>query len=130
MYLILMWQNTYLFAITFEKNLIPQLGIINWINFRKEVHMKELSGSKIRELKALAHHLNPVVQIGQKGVTENVIKAFEKAVDDHELIKVKFVDFKEDKKELSLNLSRETGAALVDIIGNVAIFYREKVEDQ
>lgn len=92
--------------------------------------MKELSGSKIRELKALAHHLNPVVQIGQKGVTENVIKAFEKAVDDHELIKVKFVDFKEDKKELSLNLSRETGAALVDIIGNVAIFYREKVEDQ
>jgi RNA-binding protein len=91
--------------------------------------MEELSGRKKRELKSLAHHLNPVVLIGHKGLSENVIKAFEKAIDDHELMKVKFTDFKEDKKELSLNLSRETGAALVDIIGNVAIFYREKEDD-
>lgn len=90
--------------------------------------MKELSGRQRRELKSRAHHLNPVVQIGQKGLTENVKKAFEKTIDDHELIKVKFVDFKEDRRDLSLDLSRETGASLVDIIGNVAIFYREKVE--
>jgi RNA-binding protein len=92
--------------------------------------MKELSGRQRRELKSLAHHLNPVVQIGQKGLSESVIKAFEKTIDDHELIKVRFVDFKEDKKQLSLDLSRETGAALVDIIGNVSIFYREKSEDK
>ena len=92
--------------------------------------MEELSGSRRRELKSLAHHLNPVLQIGHKGLSENVIKAFEKTIDDHELIKVRFTDFKEDKKALSLDLSRETGAALVDIIGNVAIFYREKPEDQ
>lgn len=91
--------------------------------------MKELSGPQRRELKSRAHHLNPVLQIGQKGLTENVIKAFEKTINDHELIKVKFVDFKEDRRELSLNLSRETGAALVDIIGNVAIFYREKAAE-
>jgi len=90
--------------------------------------MKELSGRERRDLKSRAHHLNPLLQIGQKGLTENVIKAFEKAIDDHELIKVKFIDFKEDRRGLSLNLSRETGAALVDIIGNVAIFYREKAE--
>lgn len=104
--------------------------LINWINLTKEVYMKELSGREKRDLKSRAHHLNPVVQIGYKGLSESLIKAFEKTIDDHELIKVKFVDFKEDKKELSLDLCRETGAALVDIIGNVAIFYREKPEEQ
>ena len=90
--------------------------------------MEELSGSRKRELKSMAHHLNPVIQIGQKGLSESLVKAFEKAIDDHELIKVKFVDFKESKRELAENLGRDTGSCLVEIIGNVAIFYREKEE--
>jgi RNA-binding protein len=79
----------------------------------------------IKKLKALAHHLDPVIQIGQKGLTENLVKAVDKALDDHELIKVKFLEFKEDKKELAVKIAESTKSLLVNIIGNVAIFYKE-----
>ncbi len=81
--------------------------------------------SGIKKLKALAHNLDPVVQIGQKGLTENLVKAVEKALDDHELIKVKFLEFKEDKKELAGEIAQATKSLLVNIIGNVAVFYKE-----
>ncbi|HOP28290.1 MAG TPA: ribosome assembly RNA-binding protein YhbY [Spirochaetota bacterium] len=90
--------------------------------------MTELNGRQRRKLKSLAHHLNPVVQIGQKGLTEALIKAVDKALSDHELIKVKFVDFKEEKHDLADDVVKETGSALVGMIGNIAILYRENPE--
>jgi len=90
--------------------------------------MAELNGRQRRKLKSLAHHLNPVVQIGQKGLTDSLIKAVDKALNDHELIKVKFVDFKEEKHELAEEVSSGTGSALVGMIGNIAILYRENPE--
>lgn len=92
--------------------------------------MTEISGSRVRELKSRAHHLKPVVMVGQKGITESLLEAMNKALDDHELIKVKFIEFKEDRRELSRELEEKTGSALVDIIGNMAIFYREKDENE
>ncbi len=61
-----------------------------------------LTNSQKRELKSLAHHLKPVVQIGQKGISENLLKAINQALDDHELIKIKFIDFK-DQKDIVMN---------------------------
>ena len=90
--------------------------------------MKELSGSQKRKLKSLAHHLKPVVLIGQKGITESLVKAVGKALEDHELIKVKFIDLKDEKVELSEKIVSETGAFLVNMIGNIAILYRENPE--
>ncbi|HOP62527.1 MAG TPA: ribosome assembly RNA-binding protein YhbY [Spirochaetota bacterium] len=90
--------------------------------------MAELNGRQKRKLKSLAHHLKPVVQIGQKGLTEALVKAVDRALTDHELIKVKFVDFKDEKHELASEVSNSTGANLVDMIGNIAIFYRENPE--
>ena len=90
--------------------------------------MTELNGRQKRKLKSLAHHLNPVVQIGQKGLTEALIKAIDKALNDHELIKVKFVDFKDEKRELAEEVSSETGSALVGMIGHIAILFRENPE--
>lgn len=90
--------------------------------------MTELNGRQRRKLKSLAHYLKPVVQIGQKGLTEALIKAVDRALSDHELIKVKFVDFKEEKHELAEEVAGGTGAALVDVIGNIAILYRENPE--
>ena len=90
--------------------------------------MTELNGRQRRKLRSLAHHLDPVVQIGQKGLTESLIKAVDKALSDHELIKVKFVDFKDEKHELAGEVSSATGSALVGIIGNIAILYRENPE--
>lgn len=90
--------------------------------------MTELNGRQRRKLKSLAHHLKPVVQIGQKGLTDSLIKAVDKALSDHELIKVKFVDFKEEKHDLAEEVVSGTGSALVGMIGNIAILYRENLE--
>jgi RNA-binding protein len=90
--------------------------------------MTDINGCQKRKLKSLAHHLNPVVQIGQKGLTEALIKAVDKALSDHELIKVKFVDFKDEKHNLAEDVVKETGSVLVNMIGNIAILYRENPE--
>jgi len=90
--------------------------------------MTELNGRQRRKLKSLAHHLNPVVQIGQKGLTEALIKAVDKALSDHELIKVKFVDFKDEKHDLAEEVVNETGSVLIGMIGNIVILYRENPE--
>lgn len=87
--------------------------------------MNKLGKEQIKKLKAMAHELKPVVHIGQKGITESLVTSFEKALDDHELIKAKFIDFKDEKKELTSELAEKCSAHIVNIIGNIAIFYRE-----
>jgi RNA-binding protein len=77
-----------------------------------------------RKLKSLAHHLKPVLQVGQKGLTESLITAADQALEDHELIKIKFMDFKEDKREITDEIASRTGAETVTIIGNIAVLYR------
>ena len=82
--------------------------------------------SKIRSrLLREAHHLKPVVMIGKEGLTPEVVAAVEKALEDHELIKVKFLDFKEEKKAISQDIATRLEAFLVRIIGNIAIFYKQ-----
>jgi len=85
-----------------------------------------LKGFQKKFLRGLAHKLQPVVYIGQKGVTRAVCAAFEEALDTHELVKVKFVENKEKatKKAVSTELEQQTGAVLAGLIGHVAIFYR------
>lgn len=89
--------------------------------------MEELKGFQRKFLRGLAHGLSPVVHIGQKGLGPSLAKALDQALNDHELIKVKFVDFKdkEDKKELCAEMEKVSGAQLAGMIGHVAIFYRE-----
>jgi len=57
--------------------------------------MRKLDGYRRKYLRGLAHGLKPVVFIGQKGLTSEVLSSTEKALETHELIKVKFNDFKE-----------------------------------
>ena len=78
-----------------------------------------------RDLKSRAHHLRPVVMVGQKGITDELIAATDRALADHELIKIKFIEFKEERRELADEIVRRTASDLVAIIGNVAILYRE-----
>ncbi len=77
-------------------------------------------------LKGRAHRLKPVVLIGQGGLTAPVIGAIDAALNDHELIKIKFNDFrdKEDKAEITAAIEKQTKAAWVGSIGHTAIFYR------
>ncbi len=88
----------------------------------------QLSYSKRKKLKAIAHSLRPIVQIGKKGLTEEVVNVLDIALTDHELIKVQFVDFKVEKKAIVGEIIEQTGAELIEIIGHRAIFYRENPE--
>ena len=87
--------------------------------------MEKLKGSAKKQLRALAHHLNPVVMVGRNGVSEQLVASVNAALKNHELIKVKFLDFKEEKKEISQEIATVTKSEVVGIIGNIVIFYRQ-----
>lgn len=92
--------------------------------------MKDLKGSDRKYLRGLAHALDPLVYVGKQGVTDALIGAVNEALDSHELIKVKFNDHKDEKKELSAEIEQRTESNVVGLIGNVAILYREQPDEE
>jgi RNA-binding protein len=87
-----------------------------------------LKGSDRRHLRGLAHSLKPVVQVGKQGLIENLITTVSQALDAHELIKVKFVDFKQQREELAREIATRTQSELAGLIGNIAILYRQHTD--
>lgn len=87
-------------------------------------YMKKLSTRERDTLSHAAHSLKPLVQIGQNGVSENVTAQIDEMLRVHELIKIKFNEFKDEKRTLSETLAEQTHSVIVRIIGNIAIFYR------
>jgi RNA-binding protein len=84
-----------------------------------------LTSAQIRELKKLAHHLKPVVIIGQQGLSESVLAEIDSSLDIHELIKVKLAGAdKAERTALSQAVGDGLSASPVQIIGRVAVFYR------
>jgi RNA-binding protein len=77
------------------------------------------------QLRRLAHGLRPIAQVGKQGPIPTLIESIDQAITANELVKVKFMDFKEQRREVSEAIARQIGAEVVTIIGNVAIFYRE-----
>ena len=92
--------------------------------------MNDLTTSQKKYLRGLAHTLDPVVLIGKKGLSAELCDAASQALDDHELIKIRFNDFKEDKKALTKLLEQNTESVLVGLVGNIAIFYKEQKNKQ
>ncbi len=92
--------------------------------------MEELSNPQIRKLKALAQRMDPSLKIGKQGLSDAFIKSLDQELDRHELVKVKFAEFKEQKKELAQQLAEKTGAYLVTLLGNVAVLFRRQADPQ
>jgi RNA-binding protein len=92
--------------------------------------MEQLKGSQRKYLRSQAHHLKPLVLIGRNGISKQVLGSVDLALKDHELIKVKFGEFKEAKKEISAEIAQTTKSELIGIIGNIAIFYRQHAEPE
>ena len=88
--------------------------------------MKDLTSSQAKYLRGIAHGLKPVVFIGQKGLTDALIRSTEDAFARHELIKIKFLEYKEKKQktEIARDLEDRTGSHLAGMIGHMAILYR------
>ena len=82
-------------------------------------------------LRADAHHLNPVVLIGEKGMTPAVMKEIERAHDDHGLVKVHVAgDDREEREEIYHTVADELSAARIQAIGKMLVFYRPQDEDK
>lgn len=85
-----------------------------------------LSNSDKKTLRAIGHNLKPVVIIAQNGLSENVGHEIERALKDHELIKVKLqIPNREAKQELIREICSKFGAECVQTIGHMALLYRK-----
>ncbi|MCP3105347.1 ribosome assembly RNA-binding protein YhbY [Myxococcus sp. K15C18031901] len=91
--------------------------------------MSSLTGKQRRQLRALGHHLEPVVIVGQAGVTEGVIAAVEQALRDHELIKVKINEGPETRQEASARIAEATQSELAQLLGRTALFFKKRQKD-
>ncbi len=94
--------------------------------------MEALKGFQKKFLRGQAHGLKPVVFIGQKGLSANLVDSLHQALDTHELIKVKFIDLKEKQQKFGM-IEAVVSAAdcqLVGTIGHIAIFYRQQADPE
>lgn len=88
-----------------------------------------LSAAERKQLKARAHRLEPVVMIGTKGLTDEVVKEVDVALKAHELIKVRAAGLEREQRDETLKaLCERTGAESVQSIGKVFVIYRKHDE--
>lgn len=84
-----------------------------------------LSERQKKYLRRLGHALNPVVALGNHGLTDSVVAEMDRALTDHELIKVRArVGERDDRNAALTVLAERTGSQLVQRIGNVGLFFR------
>ena len=88
--------------------------------------MASISQSQRQFLRRLTHDLKPIVHIGKNGLSDSLFESAGIAIDTHELIKVKFNDLKDERRELAEELAGQLRAELVGVIGNIAIIYRRQ----
>ena len=85
----------------------------------------KLTTKQIAHLRGLAHSLNPVVMIGNNGLTENIIKEIELNLNAHELIKVQVAgDDRDARKAIYVDICAKTNAIAVHHIGKQLVIYR------
>jgi RNA-binding protein len=88
-----------------------------------------LTNEQRRKLRSLAHHLKPVVMVGDKGITENLLTELDRALEAHELIKVSIAGAdKKERRSLSDELCQNSSADLVQMIGRITVLYRAAQE--
>jgi RNA-binding protein len=87
---------------------------------------EELSNREVRELKARAQRIKPMLKVGKDGLSPSFLKAVDDALAHHELVKVKFDEFKEQKKILGPQLAEGVSANVIMQVGHVAVLFRRK----
>lgn len=89
-----------------------------------------LGGAQKRHLRALAHHLEPVVHVGKEGVSPGVVSATDQALTDHELIKVRFPQAdKAERADMARLLSERTRSEVAGTLGRIALLYRRHPDE-
>jgi RNA-binding protein len=89
----------------------------------------QLSGKAIRYLRSLGHDLQPVVQIGKEGATKGLTGAIDRALTDHELIKVRVAQESPiEPRDAGDLLAVNTESSLVQVLGRTLLLYRPHPE--
>lgn len=92
-------------------------------------HNVAITGRERAELRAEAHHLDPLVHVGAQGVTPTVVSALDDALRTRELVKLQLGrPIEERPRAIAERLAQETGAVVVQVIGRTATLYRENPE--
>lgn len=87
---------------------------------------EELSNRELRALKARAQLLKPMLKVGKEGLSPGFLKAVDETLAHHDLVKVKFEEFKEQRKELAPKLAEGVSANLIMAVGHVVVLFRRK----
>ena len=87
-----------------------------------------LNAAQKKNLRGQAHHLKPLVTVADKGLSETVVAEIERALNDHELIKIKLRGERDVRKAWAQSIAAQCQAELVQSIGQVACFYRKHPE--
>lgn len=91
--------------------------------------MSKNANQDSRQLRAIGHKLKPVVTVAGNGLTENVLAELERALGDHELIKVKLaVGSRETRSAVAADICGRTGAELIQAVGNVVLILRRSAQ--
>jgi RNA-binding protein len=77
------------------------------------INLEPLNNSQIRNFKAAAQHLEPMLKIGKAGLSDGFIASINEALEQHQLVKIKFVELKDQKKELAPELAEKTSSHLI-----------------
>jgi RNA-binding protein len=88
--------------------------------------LEPLNNSQLRKFKAAAQHLEPMLKVGKAGLTPGFIRSVDVALTQHELVKIKFAEFKAEKKELAPQLAERTASHLIMRVGNVMVLHRPR----
>lgn len=93
-------------------------------NFQWQMTMT-FNQEKIKQLRTIGHQLKPIVTIGDNGLSDSVLEELNRALNDHELIKIKLaVDDREARQAVLTDLVAQSRAVLVQQIGKVALICR------
>lgn len=90
-----------------------------------------LKGKQKRQLRALAHHLDPIFQIGKSGISADMVIGIRDALEKRELIKISILqNCEEDKKDLAETISSRTSSELVQLIGHTIVLYKQSSKEK
>jgi RNA-binding protein len=106
-------------------------GFLGDLNRKRYNQRMELTEKQRRHLRGLAHPLKPVILIGNSGVSDGVVAETQRALHDHELIKVRLPGMaREDRDQALVDLAARTDSVLVGRIGHVATLYKPRSDLQ
>ena len=90
----------------------------------------DLTGKQRRHLRALGHHLHPVLQVGHEGISDAVVRQADLQLATHELIKVKIGESSpHDRHEAAALLAGRTQAQVAQVLGRTALLYRPRKDN-